>query len=96
VYARVRASVGGASPRVKGFLLLLLGDAFAHEGKAGLARSWWTLAGESTDDRGAGIEIAQRLAERDLLGIDDAGLEQVGRAGRSGAGMSTTSTGRSL
>ena len=36
--------------------------------------------------RRRGIEIAQRLAERDLLGIDDAGLEQVGRARRGRGG----------
>jgi len=41
-------------------LLLLLGDAYAHEGKAGLARSWWTLAGESTDDRAVHAELALR------------------------------------
>jgi hypothetical protein len=58
--AAVGARVGGASPRVKGFLLLLLGDAYAHEGKAGLARSWWTLAGEATDDRGIHAELAIR------------------------------------
>jgi hypothetical protein len=58
--AAVGAAVGGASPRVKGLLLLLLGDAYAHEGKAGLARSWWTLAGEATDDPGVHAELAVR------------------------------------
>ena len=54
------AAVGGVSPRVKGFLLLLLGDAYAHEGKPGIARSWWTLAGEATDDRAVAAELAVR------------------------------------
>lgn len=58
--AAVGAKVGGASPRVKGILLLLLGDAYAHEGNAGVARSWWTLAGESTDDRGVHKELEER------------------------------------
>jgi hypothetical protein len=58
--AAVGAAVGGASPRVKGLLLLLLGDAYAHEGKAGIARSFWTLAGEATDDRGVHAELAVR------------------------------------
>lgn len=56
----VGAKVGGASERVKGVLLLLLGDAYAHEGKAGIARSWWTLAAEATDDRGVQSELAIR------------------------------------
>ena len=58
--AAVGAKVGGASPRVKGLLLLLLGDAYAHEGDAGVARSWWTVAGESTDDRGVHEELEER------------------------------------
>ena len=60
--AAVGAKVGGASPRVKGLLLLLLGDAYAHEGKAGLARSWWTLAGEATEDRRVHDELELRAA----------------------------------
>jgi hypothetical protein len=56
----VGAKVGGASPRVKGVLLLLLGDAYAHEGQAGLARSFWTLAAEATNDRGVQSELALR------------------------------------
>ena len=56
----VGAKVGGASARVKGLLLLLLGDAYAHEGKAGVARSWWTLAAETTNDRGVQSELALR------------------------------------
>ncbi len=58
--AAVGAKVGGASDRVKGFLLLLLGDAYAHEGRAGLARSWWMLAGEATEDRTVHEELAER------------------------------------
>ena len=58
--AAVGAKVGGASARVKGILLLLLGDAYAHEGKAGLARSWWTAAAATTDDRGVKAELALR------------------------------------
>ena len=58
--AAVGAKVGGVSPRVKGLLLLLLGDAYAHEGNAGVARSWWTLAGEATDDRGVHEELRVR------------------------------------
>lgn len=56
----VGAKVGGASPRLKGLLLLLLGDAYAHEGKAGIARSWWSLAGEATDDLGIREELRRR------------------------------------
>lgn len=58
--AAVGAKLGGASRRVKGFLLLLLGDAYAHEGNPGIARSWWTLAGESTDDRAVHDELRVR------------------------------------
>jgi hypothetical protein len=58
--AAVGAKVGGASPRVKGLLLLLLGDAYAHEGNAGVARSWWTLAGKSTGDRAVQSELGIR------------------------------------
>jgi hypothetical protein len=58
--AAVGAKVGGASARVKGLLLLLLGDAYAHEGKPDVARSWWTLAGESTPDRGVSDELRLR------------------------------------
>ena len=58
--AAVGAKVGGASERVKGILLLLLGDAYAHEGKAGLARSWWTVAAATTNDRGVQAELALR------------------------------------
>lgn len=58
----VGAKVGGASPRVKGLLLLLLGDAYAHEGKAGVARSFWTIAGESTSDRGVHAELEERAS----------------------------------
>jgi hypothetical protein len=60
--AAVGAKVGGASPRVKGLLLLLLGDAYAHEGKPGLARSWWTLAAEATDDRRVQDELRIRAS----------------------------------
>ena len=56
----VGAKVGGASPRVKGLLLLLLGDAYAHEGSAGLARSFWILAGKATGDAGVQRELAER------------------------------------
>jgi hypothetical protein len=58
--AGVGAKVGGASQRVKGILLLLLGDAYAHEGKAGLARSWWTVAAATTNDRAVQAELALR------------------------------------
>jgi hypothetical protein len=58
--AAVGAKVGGASSRVKGLLLLLLGDAYAHEGKAGIARGWWTVAQESTGDPGVQAELALR------------------------------------
>lgn len=58
--AAVGAKVGGASARVKGMLLLLLGDAYAHEGKPGLARSWWTLAAEATGDRRVQDELRIR------------------------------------
>ena len=61
----VGAKVGGASARVKGVLLLLLGDAYAHEGKAGIARSWWTLAAEATDDRHVQSELAIRAGWRE-------------------------------
>ncbi len=60
--AAVGAKVGGASARVKGLLLLLLADAYAHEGKADVARGWWTLAGESTDDRGVHDELRIRAS----------------------------------
>ena len=60
--AAVGAKVGGASARVKGLLLLLLADAYAHEGKADVARGWWTLAGESTDDRGVRDELRIRAS----------------------------------
>jgi hypothetical protein len=60
--AAVGAKVGGASARVKGLLLLLLGDAYAHEGNVGVARSWWTLAGESTGDRAVSSELAIRAS----------------------------------
>jgi hypothetical protein len=60
--AAVGARIGGASPRVKGLLLLLVGDAYAHEGSPEVARSWWTLAGETSDDRGVRAELRVRAS----------------------------------
>jgi hypothetical protein len=76
--AAVGAKVGGASARVKGLLLLLLGDAYAHEGKAGLARSWWVLAGESTNDRTVQDELRIRASwpEPEMADRLEARLEQ--------------------
>jgi hypothetical protein len=76
--AAVGAKAGGASPRVKGLLLLLLGDAYAHEGKAELARSWWLVAGESTDDRGVREELRIRAGwpETEMVDRLEARLEE--------------------
>jgi hypothetical protein len=76
--AAVGAKVGGASSRVKGLLLLLLGDAYAHEGKAGLARSWWTLAQETTGDSGVQAELAIRAQwpEREMPDRLEARLDE--------------------
>lgn len=60
--AAVGAKTGGASARVKGLLLLLLGDAYAHEGKAAIARGWWTMAQGTTSDRGVQSELELRAA----------------------------------
>lgn len=65
--AAVGAKVGGAPPRLKGLLLVILGDACAHEGKEGLARSWWALAREtspSPEVRGA-IDLRMRWPDRE-------------------------------
>ena len=74
----VGAKVGGASPRVRGLLLLLLGDAYAHEGKSGLARSWWTLAASATDDRAVAAELAVRAEwpESEMVDRLEARLEE--------------------
>jgi hypothetical protein len=76
--AAVGAKVGGASARVKGLLLLLLGDAYAHEGKAGVARGWWTVAQQTTNDPGVQAELALRAQwpEREMPDRLEARLEE--------------------
>lgn len=59
--AAVGAKVGGAPPRLKGLILAMLGDACAHEGRVGVARSWWVLARETSGDAGIRAEIGARM-----------------------------------
>ncbi len=76
--AAVGAKVGGASPRLKGILLTVLGDACAHDGDVGVARSWWMLARETSDDPAVREGIAVRMGwpDRDVPQRLEAHLEE--------------------
>jgi hypothetical protein len=63
--AAVGAKVGGAPPRLKGLILVMLGDACAHEGRVDLARSWWVLARETSSDERTLREIGARMSWTD-------------------------------
>jgi tetratricopeptide (TPR) repeat protein len=62
----VGSKVGGASARLRGTLALTLGDAYAKEGRADRARSWWQIA-ENSDP-------ALREAVRRRLSLPNDGL----------------------
>lgn len=61
--------VGSAPPRLVGTMALALGDAYAKEGRAGRARSWWQIAQNACrdDDLGAAIERRWGWGDAELL-----------------------------
>ena len=60
--AAVGARVGGAPDRLRGLLLLTLGDAHAVQREVSMARSWWMLARETCDDPGILDDVARRMS----------------------------------
>lgn len=68
--AAVGAKVGGVSPRLKGMILVILGDALVHEGKFGVARSWWALARKSTDSPTVREALSLRVQWSDREALD--------------------------
>lgn len=58
--AAVGRRVGAAPRRVEATVLVLLGDAYAHEERPGLARSWWAFA----RGRAGGREESRALDDR--------------------------------
>ena len=50
---------------LKGELSLALGDAYAKEGKLGLARSWWQIANNMVRDESFRIRVFTRMGWND-------------------------------
>jgi hypothetical protein len=67
--------IGSGSDLLKGELSLTLGDAYAKEGKLGLARSWWQIANNMVRDE----KFRQRIFTRLQWSDDDvsANLEEL-------------------
>jgi hypothetical protein len=61
----IGARIGGAPARLRGRLLIALGDAYAHEDRIGIARSWWATARETCSDAWVRSEVALRMAWTD-------------------------------
>jgi len=57
--------VGGASDRLEAILMMLLGDAYAHEEQVDQAKSWWATAAESTNDPDVREQLRLRASWRD-------------------------------
>ncbi len=62
----VGARVGGASARLRGILLAILGDGYAREGRVDLARSWWALARGTSDAAVVRGIVGARMGWRDV------------------------------
>ncbi len=63
--------VGGASPQLVATLALTLGDAYAKEGKAERARSWWQIANNSCREPAITAAVRRRLTWRDDRLLDE-------------------------
>ncbi len=70
--------LGVGSPRLKATLALALGDAYAKEGRASLARSWWQIARAASGDPAIRAAAARRFGwgDRELLDRLEAELDR--------------------
>lgn len=57
--------IGGAPPRLVATLALDLGDAYAKEGRAERARSWWQIAQNASPDADLRAAVRRRFGWRD-------------------------------